>query len=147
MEYKTKQIGWMIIILTVGVLLGIFLFLPKLMAMDPNAGVAFYSTSGVFFFVLLLFYQMETSIDEKVIEIKFGIGLIKKTIPIADIESVTAVKNSWWFGWGIRLTPYGWLWNISGYDAVELLKKSDGKKFRIGCKDSAELESEIKKRL
>ena len=40
-------------------------------------------------------------------------------------------RNSWWYGWGIRLTPHGWMWNISGLDAVELTYRN-GKKFRIG---------------
>ena len=39
---------------------------------------------------------------------------------------------------GIRLTRHGWMWNISGLDAVELEYK-DGKKFRIGTNQPQKL--------
>jgi hypothetical protein len=41
------------------------------------------------------------------------------------------VRNKWWYGWGIRLTPHGWLFNVGGLDAVEL-ELASGRKFRIG---------------
>jgi hypothetical protein len=41
------------------------------------------------------------------------------------------VRNRWYYGWGIRITPRGWLYNVSGLDAVELALKN-GKCVRIG---------------
>jgi len=41
---------------------------------------------------------------------------------------------SWLVGWGIRWTGSGWLFNVSGLDAVELSLKS-GRRFRIGTDD------------
>jgi len=41
------------------------------------------------------------------------------------------VRNKWWYGLGIRLTPHGWLYIVSGLDAVEIVRIS-GKKFRVG---------------
>ena len=41
------------------------------------------------------------------------------------------MRNEWYYGWGVRLTPYGWMFNVSGLDAVELTFES-GKRFRIG---------------
>jgi hypothetical protein len=38
------------------------------------------------------------------------------------------------WGWGIRLTPRGWLFNVSGLDAVELTMTT-GKHYRIGTYD------------
>jgi len=35
------------------------------------------------------------------------------------------------FGFGIRLTPHSWMWNIPELGAVELTSR-DSKKFRIG---------------
>jgi len=37
-----------------------------------------------------------------------------------------------------RQTPHGWMWNISGLDAVEI-EYRDGKCFRIGTGDPQEL--------
>jgi hypothetical protein len=45
------------------------------------------------------------------------------------------VKNPWYYGWGIRLIPGGWLYNVSGFWAVELQMKN-GKRYRIGTDDA-----------
>jgi hypothetical protein len=39
-----------------------------------------------------------------------------------------------------RITPHGWLYNVSGLDAVEI-QLCSGKKFRIGTDQSSELTS------
>ena len=44
------------------------------------------------------------------------------------------VKNLWYYGWGIRFTPRSWLFNVSGFSAIELQMKS-GKRYRIGTDD------------
>jgi len=41
------------------------------------------------------------------------------------------VHNHWYYGRGIKLTPHGWLFNVSGFDAVEIQLKN-GRKYRIG---------------
>ena len=64
----------------------------------------------------------------------FGPGFWKKTYLLSDIESIKQVRNSWIFGWGIRITPHGWLYNVSGLDAVQIQLRS-GRKFRIGTDD------------
>jgi len=64
----------------------------------------------------------------------FGPGFWKKTYLLEEIESIKQVRNSWIFGWGIRITPHGWLYNVSGLDAVQIQLRS-GRKFRIGTDD------------
>ncbi len=44
------------------------------------------------------------------------------------------VRNSWWYGWGVRKVPGGWMYNVWGYDAIEL-ELASGKVFRIGTDD------------
>jgi hypothetical protein len=61
-----------------------------------------------------------------------GIGLIKKNYPISDIKSVQKVKNNLLYGWGIRVIPGGWLYNVSGFYAIELRFHSSDKVIRIG---------------
>jgi hypothetical protein len=41
------------------------------------------------------------------------------------------VRNPWYYGWGVRLTPHGILYNVSGLNAVELLL-DDGRRVRVG---------------
>lgn len=79
----------------------------------------------------LLFNGLTVSVSQKDIIIKFGYGLIKKRIKREDINHAKIVRNKVIYGWGIRLTPHGWLWNIQGLDAIELSLKN-GKCFRIG---------------
>ena len=68
------------------------------------------------------------------VEVKFGIGLMRKKFALSDIESCSVVRNRWWYGWGIRKIHRGWLFNVSGLDAVELMMRN-GRKHRIGTDD------------
>jgi len=61
----------------------------------------------------------------------FGPGFWRKSIARSEIESAMPVQNRWWWGWGIHLTPRGWLYNVSGFDAVEVSLR-DGTTLRIG---------------
>ena len=73
----------------------------------------------------------------------FGPGWIRKTIPVESVRDVTTVRNRWYWGWGIRLTPHGWMYNVSGLDAVELSLEG-GKRFRIGTDEPDRLEAAIR---
>ncbi|MGC1861915.1 MAG: hypothetical protein WA733_12530 [Methylocystis sp.] len=68
----------------------------------------------------------------------FGPGLLCKSIERAAIMGATPVRNPWWYGWGIHLTPRGWLYNVGGLDAVELAL-SNGSTLRIGSDEPAAL--------
>ena len=84
--------------------------------------------------ILVLFGSLRVEVNQESIHLLFGLGIIHRTIKREKIASVKQVRNSWWFGFGIRLTPHGWMWNASGLDAVEITYKN-GKKFRIGTDD------------
>ncbi|MEI7858142.1 MAG: hypothetical protein WCH85_11680 [Methanomicrobiales archaeon] len=87
---------------------------------------------GIMIVVLAIFSTLTVSIDYNALRIRFGpVGLIRKSWPLAEIASITAVTNPWYYGWGIRWTPRGPLYNVSGYGAVKVLLLS-GKTFRIG---------------
>jgi hypothetical protein len=94
-----------------------------------------------------LFFRLESKVFEDRIEIKFGVGIIKKTIEFKEVEEVQKVTNKFWYGWGIRYTPHGWLWNISGYEAVQFQLKGKSKGFRLGCKNHEEMYQAIKTQL
>jgi hypothetical protein len=79
----------------------------------------------------VLFYSLTVEITSAKMTVSFGPGFIKKIFKLDEIKSAKTVRNSWWYGWGIRLTPHGWMYNVSGLDAVELELRG-GKKFRVG---------------
>lgn len=64
------------------------------------------------------FYKLTIKIDDQSLLASFGPGLIKKETRLAEIVACEPIRIRWWYGWGIHLTPYGWLYNISGWDAV-----------------------------
>jgi hypothetical protein len=61
----------------------------------------------------------------------FGPGVVKKTVPLSTIVSAEATTTSIFNGWGIHLTTRGWLYNVSGRQAV-LVTQADGKRFLLG---------------
>ncbi len=84
--------------------------------------------------IAVLFRSLTVTIDGTDLEVRFGSGPIRRRIPLADIEEATPVRNRAWYGWGIRLTPGGWMFNVAGLDAVQLRLRG-GRKFRIGTDD------------
>jgi hypothetical protein len=86
---------------------------------------------GLLSIVALLFGSLTTEIADGELRCRFGIGLVRKRFPLRNIVRVEPVRNSWIWGWGIRYTPHGWLFNVSGLDAVELSLTS-GRRVRIG---------------
>jgi hypothetical protein len=90
-----------------------------------------------------MFYRLTVEIQSDVLTCSFGIGLIRRNIPLTDIEQALSVKNPWLMGWGIRWLPGRyWLWNVSGLLAVELTM-TNGKRFRIGTDEPEKLVNAI----
>jgi len=82
------------------------------------------------------------------VKIKFGYGIFRKRFALKEIISAEAVKNHWYYGWGIRrrLIPPMWIYNVSGFDAVEI-KMRNGKTYRIGTDEPQRLEQAIKQEI
>lgn len=100
----------------------------------------------IFAFGGWLFSSLTVCIEEGWLKWSFGPGLIRKKVPLADIESAEPVRNSWSCGWGIHYTPGGWLYNVSGMEAVRIVIKN-GKRFRLGTDEPRELAEAIKAEL
>lgn len=145
--YSKTQFGTVIVSLTLLCLIAVIVLFDTIKSSDPAGEIAAISAMIVLVIATLLFYRLKVEVNSSEIRLTFGVGIIKKRISLKEIQSVASVKNKFWYGWGIRLTPHGWLWNIAGYDAVELIFNSDKRKFRIGCKDSAELKAAIESKL
>ncbi len=137
-RYEHTQVGYLIISVMAAamVLIGVVL---------ANAGIN-WITIGVLVVIavaLVLFSSLTVVIWEEELEARFGPGPIRKRFKLNEIESCQVVKNHWYYGWGIRLTPHGVLYNVSGFDAVEI-KLRTGKKFRIGTDVPQKLEEAIR---
>jgi hypothetical protein len=98
--------------------------------------------------VLLLlpffFWKLTITIDRETLRASFGIGLVRKTVPVANIVACEPIRIRWWYGWGIHLTPYGWLYNVSGFDAVVITMRN-GSRFCLGTDQPNELVAAIRR--
>jgi len=84
------------------------------------------------------FATLTVTVNQREIRLRFGIGIIRKRFQLADIVRYQEVKSPWYYLLGIRYTPRGWLFAVSGYSAVELEMKN-GKFYRIGTDEPQEL--------
>ena len=83
---------------------------------------------------LVLFYRLKITIDNENLCASFGPGIIRKRVRLAEIVRCEPIRIRWWYGWGIHMTPFGWLYNVSGLDAVAITLR-DGRKFALGTDD------------
>lgn len=84
-----------------------------------------------------MFWRLRTSVDQEAVHVAFTFGWPKRTFPIEAVDAHTPARTRWYFGWGIRLIPQGWMFNVWGFDAVDVAYRTNGtiKTFRIGTDD------------
>ncbi len=105
---------------------------------DQDRGPALAALLVILPLVMVLFGWLTVEVSDEHVVWWFGPGLIRRRIRVADIRSVAALRNRWYYGWGLRLTPHGWLYNVSGLDAVEL-ELVNGRRVRVGTDEPQEL--------
>jgi len=89
---------------------------------------------GIILFLLFigwLFSSLTVDVTTDEVRWYFGPGFWKKRLARSDIEEVAPVGTHCWYGWGIRYTPQGWMYNVSGLKAVKVTLQS-GKTILIG---------------
>ncbi len=139
MIYKHTQIGHLMISVTIAI---VILFGVVLIQTGLDYAILGYML--VILLILVSFSWLNVMIDEKYLRIKFGYGIFRKRFLLENIESAKAVRNHWYYGWGIRFwwMPRMWIFNVSGFGAVEIRMKS-GKIYRIGTDEPEKLEYSI----
>lgn len=135
MEYRHTQIATVIIaLLLIFIAFYLYLFF-KISTFHPIQLIVIV----IFVTLLVLFYSLTVEIKNKTLTCQFGLGFIRREIPLSTVQEVREVRNPWYAGWGIHRVPGKyWLWNVSGFRAVELVFK-DGKRFRIGTDEPESL--------
>lgn len=140
--YKKTQYGSVIIFAFLIILGFMTVLMVNLVNKNFKAFIILEVVGFIFLLMLLLFFRLSVKIENKILTVRFGIGFIRFKFNLEEIVSCKKVRNRWYYGFGIRLTPHGWLYNISGLDAVEI-EKENGKKYRIGTKEPEKLCNEI----
>ncbi len=151
-SYKKTQTGWIIILSFIPV----FLFLAWIIYYQEVLGRSFgdhpapsflyLGLIGLLLLLLVLFSNLTVTGFPTYLEIKYGIGLFRKKFQYQDIQSCSIKKNNWFYGWGVRKIPGGWLYNVSGSMSVQLDMKS-GRMYRIGTDEPEKLIEFIKSRI
>lgn len=92
--------------------------------------------AGILFFPTLLLYNMRIYIDQETASVKFGIGLIKRQIPIHDLDLTTAeiVNLPWYAGIGYRISLSGTFFNTKPGPALLIKTKNRNTEFFVGTK-------------
>ena len=128
-RYKHTQIGYLL--LTLYSIVVLFLgYANIMMAFHPLTLLGLI----IVLVILGIFSRLTVTVDDQMVKVQFGLSIVRKTFPLKEIETHRVVRNPWYFGWGIRFTPRGWLFNVSGFSAIELQMKN-GKRYRIGTDD------------
>jgi len=114
--------------------------LVAVLIVEPNSiGIA---ALGVLIVAAWMFSRLTIEVTENELKWRFGPGWLKKKVPLDSIGSCEPMRYPWWYGYGIRLTPHGWLYNVSGNDAVCVRLKT-GKTFLLGTDDHENLQRAI----
>jgi hypothetical protein len=146
--YKHTQTGSLMLFITLVVLVFFAWIQITARAETPSydSGTNFAITAIMAFilFILASFSTLTVSTHEEFLKIRFGWGIFRKKFPLSDITAVRKVKNHWYYGWGIRLWfwPKMWIFNVSGFNAIELTMKNE-KIYRIGTNEPDALEQAL----
>lgn len=134
--YKHTQIGYV-----TGTALGAGA-LAALAASRAELGWGGFLATGGLLVGAVLFSSLTTIVDEDELRFYFGPGFWTRRFALDDIISVDVVRNSALYGWGIRYTHHGWLYNVSGLRAVELTIRGEGQ-LRLGTDEPEALKAAL----
>jgi hypothetical protein len=137
-RYEHTQVGYFITIAIVAAMVAIGIIM-------VNTGVNWIATTVlvVLAVVVVLFHSLTVVISGEELVVQFGLGVIRKRFKLNEIESCQAVRIPWYYGWGIRLTPQGMVFRVSGLHAVQI-RLITGKEYLIGTDVPQELEEAIR---
>lgn len=129
--YRHRQTGT-VILWTVGASAVVMAVLAAFFAtVQPAVGAVLGLSLLVLVACLVLFGSLTVEVTTTHVRLRFGPGWIRKSFDAAEIVEAEMVQNPWHYGWGIRWTPRGWLFNVAGSDAVEI-RLRNGRRYRIG---------------
>lgn len=89
-----------------------------------------------------VFSALTVEIDGQTLTASFRGGVVRRTVDLAQVKGVEQVRTPWYWGWGVRLTPKGWLFNVQGRDAV-LLELERGRGVLIGTDEPVRLAAAV----
>jgi hypothetical protein len=141
-RYRHVQIGWVTVIV-MGVVALIF---SKIGLVGTAPRLVLQTVALVLVIAAIAFSYQTIEVTDTEVVSRFALGIMPKRIPLTDIVRVEYAPSSWYEGWGIRLTSRGWLYNVSGFGAVEFTMR-DGNRMRFGTDDSSNLIAAVEQQI
>jgi hypothetical protein len=92
-----------------------------------------------------LFRSLTVEITDEELHWRFGARWLGKRFRLSDIVSAEVVRTSVMNGWGIHHSRFGWLYNVSGFDAVAITLRN-GKRFCLGTDEPQVLAARLNER-
>ncbi len=144
-EYRYTQGGTTTIIMIL--LVAVFTAFMIIPALESSSGAVIVGVGllavGLFVLTLASFYSFTIQIVGGSLIFWFGFGVGRKSFAISDIQSIEIVKTPWYYFWGIKSIPGGWLYSIApGGQALELIL-IDSSKIHLGTDRATELKERI----
>ena len=124
--YRHSQIGYAILyaLLASALIVGIV----TAAALSTRFGIVM---AVIVLATAVIFSKLTIVVDDAHVRAIFGPGFTFRKIRLTDIRDCEPIRIRWWYGWGIHLTPYGWLYNVSGWDAVAITLRN-GRRVSFG---------------
>lgn len=99
--------------------------------------------AGLLLVFLQVFRTLTVEVGQGVVTLRFGHGVVHREFRAGQIRRVAVVRNRWYSGWGVHRLQRGWLYSVSGLDAVEI-ELGGGEVIRIGTDEPNELAAAIR---
>jgi hypothetical protein len=144
-KYKYTQVGVATILLIL--LAGVFTAYVVIAGLSSSPGPVQLGIGllvvGLFILALASFYSFTIQIVAGELTFWFGFGVGRKSFAINEIQSIDIVDTPWYYFWGIKSIPGGWLYSIApGGEALELVL-GDSKKIQLGTNHPTEIKERI----
>ena len=139
-EYRHTQYGALMFV--VFRMTGILIAVVALMIIAEGRMLSAILMICVYLFGLGLFYSFTVEISEEKLKFWFGIGVIRKTYALSEIQSTKEVENPWYYFWGVKSIPGGWFYAIAPGTAVEIELKN-GRVVQLGTNQPEKLKLAI----
>jgi hypothetical protein len=145
--YEHTQAGWPTRIALLAVAM---IFVGSTMLAGPvevgTADVVMLAGATAALVVGWLWSSLTVRIADGALRLQFGLGVPRRTIRLSDIDSLEVTRTRFWDGWGLRRTRRGWLYNVSGYDAL-LVRRKDGRALLVGTDEPRKLKAALERAL
>ena len=147
LRYSHTQVGWWLIVALGGGILALVAMFIGIRAGSralpaPETAIIFGAVLVVLAITAALLTSLTVHISRDTVAWRFGPGVVRFSLPLSEITSVAAARTPLWAGIGIHWISTGWVYNVSGRDAVVLTKR-DGSKVWIGTDEPGALAAAI----